>query len=102
LNCLRGNFGYTEISDNLIVSFADKEEGFLNILDIAKENQIRIQAEKGVISFICLSSDGKYVATTSNKGYYINIFEIANGKLFKTLHRNILNENRWKFHIRNI
>lgn len=76
------------VKGNTIVAYPEKGNlGNVVIKDYDKQNEITINAHKGPINCLQLNSDGSLLATASNKGTLIRLYDATNGNLLQELRR---------------
>ena len=74
--------------ENNLIAYPDKTEiGSVRIKDYDKQNEIVIKAHKGPINFIQLNKDGTILATASDKGTLIRLFDTSTGEAIQELRR---------------
>ena len=65
---------------NNIIAYPDKNEiGSVRVKDYDKQSEIVIKAHKGPINFLQLNRDGTILATASDKGTLIRLFDTSTG-----------------------
>jgi WD repeat-containing protein 45 len=81
--------GLCKILNNNLIAYPDNVSGSICINYYTKdENNIKIiNAHINKIELFCLSKDGSFIATCSEKGTLIRIFDIENNSLVKELRR---------------
>ena len=85
-NNTKGIISISQIGN--IIAFPDKDAiGKVKIKDYDKQNEKLISAHKGPINFIQLNKDGTILATASDKGTLIRLFNTANGEPIQELRR---------------
>ena len=90
LETKNNNKGIISISvkGNTIVAYPDKNEiGSVKVKDYDKQNEITIKAHKGPINCLQLNKDGTILATASDKGTLIRLFDTSNGEPLQELRR---------------
>ena len=90
LETKNNNKGIISISvkGNTIVAYPDKNEiGSVKVKDYDKQNEITIKAHKGPINCLQLNKDGTILATASDKGTLIRLFDTSNGEAIQELRR---------------
>ena len=76
------------VKGNNIIAYPDKlEVGYVRVKDYDKQNEVRIKAHKGPINFLQLNKDGTILATASDKGTLIRLFDTKNGESIQELRR---------------
>ena len=76
------------IKGNSIVAYPDKLEiGSVRVKDYDKQNEIKIKAHKGPIHYLQLNKDGTILATASDKGTLIRLFDTTTGESIQELRR---------------
>ena len=76
------------IKGNTIVAYPDKNEiGSVKVKDYDKQNEITIKAHKGPINCLQLNKDGTILATASDKGTLIRLFDTSTGEPIQELRR---------------
>lgn len=70
-----------------ILAYPDKEIGSVKIKNFKKSSEININAHKNNIVYLTLSYDGRVLATASEKGTLIRIFNTENGNLLQEVRR---------------
>jgi WD40 repeat protein len=73
---------------NNIIAYPDKNEiGSVRVKDYDKQSEIVIKAHKGPINFLQLNRDGTILATASDKGTLIRLFDTSTGDAIQELRR---------------
>jgi WD40 repeat protein len=62
-----------------IIAFPSKELGSINVYNIQDAKVLTIKAHQSEVGAVALSRDGKLIATTSEKGTLIRVFDTTNG-----------------------
>ena len=70
-----------------IIVFPNSEIGTVKIKDYDQQKERDIPAHKGVINFLQLNKDGSILATASDKGTLIRLFDTATGEPIQELRR---------------
>jgi len=70
-----------------IIAYPHTEMGKVKIKDYDKQNEISITAHKGPINFLQLNREGTILATASDKGTLIRLFNTATGDNIQELRR---------------
>ena len=70
-----------------IIAFPNSEIGTVKIKDYDKQSERVIAAHKGAINFLQLNKDGSILATASDKGTLIRLFDTATGEPIRELRR---------------
>ena len=74
------------VIDN-IIAYPHGDIGKVKIKNYDKQTDISIQAHKGPINFLQLNKDGSILATASDKGTLIRLFNTATGEIIQELRR---------------
>jgi WD40 repeat protein len=74
-----------------IIAYPGNEIGNVKVEDLITGRATNLNAHNGEISCIALSQDGSLLATASQKGTLIRIFETATGTKIRTLRRGTTN-----------
>jgi WD40 repeat protein len=76
------------VKGNTIIAYPDKNEiGSVKVKDYDKQSEITIKAHKGPINCLQLNKDGTILATASDKGTLIRLFDTSNGEPIQELRR---------------
>ena len=76
------------IKGNSIIAYPDKAEiGSVNVKNYDKQHEIKIKAHKGPINCLQLNKDGTILATASDKGTLIRLFDTNTGEPIQELRR---------------
>lgn len=76
------------VKGNNIVCYPEKGGvGIVRIKDYDKQTEISINAHKGPINCLQLNSDGSLLATASDKGTLIRLYDVNTGNLLQELRR---------------
>ena len=70
-----------------IIAYPHSEIGKVKIKDYDQQKERDIPAHKGVINFLQLNKDGSILATASEKGTLIRLFDTTTGDIIKELRR---------------
>ena len=70
-----------------IIAYPHNEIGKVKVKDYDQPNEISIPAHKGPINFLQLNRDGTILATASDKGTLIRLFNTSNGNIIQELRR---------------
>jgi WD40 repeat protein len=70
-----------------ILSYPDKETGFVKIKNLKKQSEFNIKASDSNVAYLSLSYDGRILATASEQGTLIRIFNTENGNLLQEVRR---------------
>ena len=70
-----------------IIAYPHSEIGKVKIKDYDQQKERDIPAHKGVINFLQLNKDGSILATASDKGTLIRLFDTATGEPIQELRR---------------
>ena len=74
---------------NEFIAYPSIELGYINIENYNNNKIIKIKAHLTIIQLITFSNNGKFIATTSEKGTIIRLYYCNNGNLFKEFRRGI-------------
>jgi WD40 repeat protein len=90
-NTFNNSSGISSITfyDNIIIALPDINKGTVLIDNITNHSTISIQAHKNSLAFISLNYDGKLLATASDKGTLIRLWNTITGDLIKEFRRGI-------------
>ena len=76
-----GLIGYAQETNINIIAFPDKQIGNVTVKNYDDNNkEITIEAHKGKINCIAMNIDGSLLATASEKGTLIRLFDVKDGK----------------------
>ena len=70
-----------------IIAYPHSEIGKVKIKDYDQQKERDIPAHKGIINFLQLNKDGSILATASEKGTLIRLFDTSTGDIIKELRR---------------
>ena len=90
LETKNNNKGIISISvkGDTVVAYPDKNEiGSVKVKNYDKQNEIIIKAHKGPINCLQLNKDGTILATASDKGTLIRLFDTSTGEAIQELRR---------------
>lgn len=78
-------------SDNsrAVLACPDKIVGRVRVMDYTEEKQMTIEAHTSSISALGINTNGSLLATASDKGTLIRIFNLKNGLIQQELRRGI-------------
>ena len=82
-----GTAGISYIPEQTILAYPDKIKGHVKIKNYEKSTVFSISAHENNIAYIAVSYDGHLVATASEQGTLIRIFNTENGNLLQELRR---------------
>ena len=82
-----GIVGISYVPDQTLLAYPDKKRGLVRIKNYEKSSVFYINAHENNIAYIALSYDGKLLATASEKGTLIRIFNTENGKILQEIRR---------------
>ena len=82
-----GIVGVSFTPEQTVIAYPDKMKGNVRIKNYEKDNVFSLQAHENNIAYICVSYDGNLMATASEQGTLIRIFETENGNLLQELRR---------------
>ena len=91
-----GLIGYAQESNINIIAYPDKQIGNVTVKNYDDNNkEITIEAHKGKINCIAMNIDGSLLATASEKGTLIRLFNLKDGKkdLIQELRRGLESAN---------
>jgi len=80
------NFSLSYIDSEIIV-YPSLNTGQITILNMKNENSFNIEAHTSNIEQITISHNGKYIATASEKGTIIRLFDVDSQKLINEFRR---------------
>jgi WD40 repeat protein len=70
-----------------VLAYPDKKKGVVGIKNYENSNIFQIKAHENNLAFITLSYEGKFLATASEIGTLIRIFNVENGETVQELRR---------------
>ena len=82
-----GIVGISYEQDQTYLAYPDKKKGQVRIKNYEKSTVFCINAHENNIAYIVLSYDGSLLATASEKGTLIRIFNTENGNILKEVRR---------------
>ena len=82
-----GIVGVSYDREQTILAYPDKKKGQVRIKNYEKSSVFYINAHENNIAYIVLSFDGSLLATASEKGTLIRIFNTENGNLLQEVRR---------------
>jgi WD40 repeat protein len=82
-----GIVGVSFAQEQTVLAYPDKTKGNVRIKNYEKDNVFSLQAHENNIAYICVSYVGNLMATASEQGTLIRIFETENGNLLQELRR---------------
>ena len=82
-----GIVGVSYEQNQTLLAYPDKKKGHVRIKNYEKASVFYINAHKNNIAYIALSYDGSLLATASDQGTLINIFNTENGDLLQQVRR---------------
>ena len=82
-----GIVGVSYDREQTILAYTDKKKGQVRIKNYEKSSVFYINAHENNIAYIVLSFDGSLLATASEKGTLIRIFNTENGNLLQEVRR---------------
>lgn len=62
-----------------IIAYPDKASGYVKLKNYEKNLSILINAHENKITCLAISNEGKFLASTSDKGKFVRIFRIEDG-----------------------
>lgn len=84
---IHGVIGINYNEDYTIIAYPDKKKGKINIKNYEKKNNISIDAHEKTIGIIILTNNGDLMASATEMGTIIRIFETDNGNLIQEVRR---------------
>ena len=84
-----GIVGVSYDPEQTLLAYPDKKKGQVRIKNYEKSSVFYINAHENNIAYIVLSFDGSLLATASEKGTLIRIFNTENGNLLQEVRRGI-------------
>ena len=82
-----GALGISFIPDKTILAYPDKAKGHVRIKNFEKSTVFGVKAHENTIAYIVVSYDGNLMATASEQGTLIRIFNTENGNFLQELRR---------------
>ena len=82
-----GVIGINYNNENTIIAYPDKKKGRIKIKNYEKKNNITIDAHEKTIGNIVLTINGDLMASATEMGTIIRIFETENGDLVQEIRR---------------
>jgi len=80
-----GIVGISYEQDQTLLAYPDKERGKVSIKNYEKSSVLCINAHEDNIAYITLSYNGSLLATASEQGTFIHIFNTENGNLLQEI-----------------
>ena len=84
---LHGVIGINYCIDNTIIAYPDKKKGKIRIKNYEKQNNIFVDAHEKTIGNITLTFNGDLMASATEMGTIIRIFDTDNGNLVQEVRR---------------
>ena len=84
---IHGVIGINYNEENTIIAYPDKKKGKINIKNYYKKQNISIDAHEKIIGNIILTNEGNLMASATEMGTIIRIFETNNGNLIQEVRR---------------
>jgi len=84
---IHGVIGINYDINNTIIAYPDKKKGKIKIKNYEKETNIVIDAHEKTIGIILLTTSGDLMASATEMGTIIRIFETSNGNLVQEVRR---------------
>jgi WD40 repeat protein len=88
-NNTNGILSYHSKDDDILIAYPHEEEGVVGLYNHKKNQISKINAQNSSIQIITFSTSGKYIATASEKGTVIKIFNVSDLSEFKVVKSNI-------------
>ena len=82
-----GIVGVSYEPEQTLLAYPDKKRGLVRIKNYEKSIVYHISAHENNIAYITLSYDGKLLATASEKGTLIRVFNTENGNILQEIRR---------------
>lgn len=82
-------FVVAETETENIVVYPSEQVGHITILNVDTGDVSAIYAHYGVIENLCVSQDGKYIATASDKGTIIRMYSVESKKMMHEFRRGL-------------
>jgi WD40 repeat protein len=82
-----GIVGVSFVQEQTILAYPDKTKGHVRIKNYEKSSTFSIKAHENNISYISVSYDGNLIATASEQGTLIRIFETESGDKLQEIQR---------------
>lgn len=82
-------------TDNIVLAFPSVQTGIVRCVMLDMDRRIYIKAHEGEIACIALNRDGTRLATASEKGTLIRIFDTASGDQLKEVRRGSSQAKIW-------
>jgi len=82
-----GIVGVSFVQEQTILAYPDKTKGHVRIKNYEKSSTFSIKAHENNISYISVSYDGNLIATASEQGTLIRIFETESGDKLQEVQR---------------
>ena len=87
IDIIHGIVGISYEQDQTLLAYPDKERGKVRIKNYEKSSVFYINAHENNIAYIALSYNGSLLATASEQGTLIRIFNTENGNLLQEVRR---------------
>ena len=85
----KGAFGMNQSMENTLIAFPDKKEGNIILKNYGKDSDILIEAHEKKVENIVITNDGEFLASATQNGSVIRIFNTDNGELLQELRKGI-------------
>ena len=85
----KGTFGLSQSLENTLIAFPDKKEGNIILKNCEKDSIITIEAHEKKVEYISITTNGEFLASATQNGSVIRIFNTENGELLQELRKGI-------------
>ena len=85
----KGTFGLSQSLENTLIAFPDKKEGNIILKNYEKNIILTIEAHEKKVENISITSNGDFLASCTQNGSVIRIFNTENGELLQELRKGI-------------